>query len=281
MLNLSNISQISQENETSPRIEVAKASICDKPGTKCAAASREFPKITIEVPPVKTLRCNAAAAAQNRSSDDGSDGGCNSLLDPILLSSKSGDLTPFSTKQNHRESDTPHTTHINDDNQKDNPPLLPGDKAEMSRFCEESTKTSRIQIKVNLPIVSLQIKSKHLYETLYNRINSDLLMWEAAAPVSDSTNFASSPLPDSGLLNAGMCESLYIPYSMAKSGINLDSNSESEQDSDSTYYSVYDKSNIFNKQQPVVSSTRTNAISFELNIGQGIITMYSPVRVSN
>lgn len=253
----------------------------DKVATKYTAASTEFPKITIEVPPVKTLRCNAAAAAQNRSSDDGSDGGCNSLLDPILLANKPGDLTPFSTKQNHRESDTPHTTHINDDNHKDNPPLLPGDKTEMLRFCEESTKTSRIQIKVILPIVSVQVKSKHLYETLYNRIISDLLMWEAAATLPDTTNFTSSPLPDSELLNAGMSDSLYIPYSMAKSGINLDSNSESEQDSDSTYHSMYDRSNIFNKQQPVVSSTRTNAVSFELNIGQGMITMYSPVRVRN
>lgn len=264
---------------------MAKASLCDRPATKYTAASREFPKITIQVPPVKTLRCNAAAAAQNRSSDDGSDGGCNSLLDTILLSNKPGDLTPFSTKQNHRESDTPHTTHINDDHHKENPPLLPGDKIEMSRFCEESTKTSRIQIQVVLPIVSVQVKSKHLYETLYNRINSDLLMWEAAAPVPDSTNLASSPLPESELLNAGMYESLYIPYSMAKSGINLDSNSESEQDSDSTYYSVYNKSTMFNKPQPVVSSrvssTRTNAVSFELTIGQGMITMYSPVRVSN
>lgn len=60
--------------------------------------------------------------------------------------------------------------------------IIPGDKKEIDMFMERATDSAKIQIEVYLPIVSLQLESKHLYEVLYNRINSDLLLWVPSAP---------------------------------------------------------------------------------------------------
>lgn len=147
-------------------------------------------------------------------------------------------------------------------------------------------------------------RSKHLYETLYNRINSDLLMWEPAAPMPDTVNEPLSPVPD--LRNVGMFESIHVPYSLAKSGINLgklvrksiykkfvlihfpiltDSNSESELESDSTYHSVYEQQRSSFKRSTTTAAAamttatqRCSALSLELCIGQGLLVMLTPVR---
>lgn len=38
-----------------------------------------------------------------------------------------------------------------------------------------------MRIDIVLPTVSMQLNSKHLFETIYNRINNDLLLWESSA----------------------------------------------------------------------------------------------------
>lgn len=124
-------------------------------------------------------------------------------------------------------------------------------------------------------------RSKHLYEIIYNRINCDLLLWEPCAP-------AAAPTPQinkmsNSLLNAGMMDSLYVPYTMCKSGINYDSSSsaasESESDND-IYYSISDKQS----KKPIVQVSppvdNSSTLAFQLNIGQGILTTYAPVRDS-
>lgn len=126
-------------------------------------------------------------------------------------------------------------------------------------------------------------RSKHMYEILYNRINSDLLMWEASAPSYTAlpkrvTHMATS------LVTAGMNESLYVPFSMCKSGINYESSSsttasESESDND-IYYSITADQQC--KKSLVASAKKTlnSSLAFRLQLGQAIITTYSPVRVS-
>lgn len=52
----------------------------------------------------------------------------------------------------------------------------------MTEFIEEGTRNSRIQIEIGLPCASVQIPSKYLYELIYNRFNTDLLLWESSAP---------------------------------------------------------------------------------------------------
>lgn len=60
--------------------------------------------------------------------------------------------------------------------------IIPGNREEMLEFIDEGIRSSRIQIEINFPCVSVQIPSKHLYELLYNRFNTDLFLWKPSAP---------------------------------------------------------------------------------------------------
>lgn len=88
---------------------------------------------------------------QCRSSDD-SDGGNGHESIGITIPKEK---TPFSSKRVCRESDTPHPKQSPDDTEI---MLMPGDKTEMDNFCEDAMKSSKIQIKVSLPVISLQLK---------------------------------------------------------------------------------------------------------------------------
>lgn len=111
---------------------------------------------------------------KQQQSDDSSDGGLHSDIGFQIPKQK--DPTPFSSKQVWRESDTPHSksstehiytaassagtatsssAHNTSDDQK---LLMPGDIAEMSKFCDDAQNSSKLQVNVTLPIVSLQLK---------------------------------------------------------------------------------------------------------------------------
>lgn len=209
-------------------------------------------------------------------------------MESILAYSEARVFTPFSGKRVLRQSDTPHkrsasaaaapTSPTPSDSDADT--LLPGDKAEIKAFCDTATRASRIQIKVSIPVVSLQIRSKLLMETLYNRINSDLLLWEPMQVPDDTSRAGASS--ENPLMNVGMMDSMYAPYSMAKSTIHYDSNSESEEaePADSMFFSMYDNRKTPPKPSAATDLERTCALSFKLNIGNGTMTMYSPVRDS-
>ncbi|XP_053671919.1 autophagy-related protein 2 homolog A [Anopheles nili] len=230
--------------------------------------------------------------------------------------------TPFSAKRVCRESDTPHSktsaTGIPDTGET---LTLPGDTDEMNAFCSCAMKRAKLQIRLDLPVVSLQLKSKHLYEIIYNRISTDLLLWEPSAP--SATAAAESQMnaqqtakvsfrePEISLAGMGMMDSIYMPYTMCQSGIQLDSsssatNSESESDSDGIFYSVYDRtrtgttgagggvsgggrkgsshnhrsSSHGGKLGLTAAGTDrdANSIAFRVNIGHGVLTMFAPVR---
>lgn len=60
--------------------------------------------------------------------------------------------------------------------------IIPGDKHEIEEFIQSSSSCCRTKVEIFLPTLSLHLKSKHIYELIYNRINSDLLLWEPSAP---------------------------------------------------------------------------------------------------
>lgn len=74
-------------------------------------------------------------------------------------------------------------------------------------------------------------RSKHLYEVIYNRISTDLLLWEPSAPSAtaaaeaqlnaQSTARVSFREPEINLTGMGMMDSIYMPYTMCQSGIQL------------------------------------------------------------
>lgn len=67
--------------------------------------------------------------------------------------------------------------------------IIPGDKQEINEFMDITTRNCRFQLQVSLPVVSMQLANKHVYEVLYNRINSDLLLWEPSAPKPKQPSF--------------------------------------------------------------------------------------------
>ncbi|GJQ70529.1 Atg2, partial [Trypoxylus dichotomus] len=86
---------------------------------------------------------------------------------------------PFSAKRVIHQSDTPHVKSHHDDTEE---LIIPGDKDEINDFMEVTTQNCRFHLLTTLPIVSMQLVNKHIYEVIYNRINSDLLLWEPSAP---------------------------------------------------------------------------------------------------
>lgn len=57
-----------------------------------------------------------------------------------------------------------------------------------------------------------------MYEVIYNRIISNLLLWTPSAPVT--TPKVQPPSVDASVLqNVGMSDSVFMPFSMAKSNI--------------------------------------------------------------
>lgn len=309
----------------SDSVHIGKAVMTDNPRV-------EYPRIVIEIPSEAAMQklqetnTNPEPNPQKRSmACEESDSDPTSGESIGVTTGRSKEDTPFSAKRVCRESDTPHMKASADD-----PEMLtlPGDTEELNAFCSAAMKLSKLQIRIDLPVVSLQLKSKHLYEVIYNRISTDLLLWEPTAPAATAAAEASANIsasrvafqePPINLANMGMMDSIYAPFTMCQSAIQLDSsssatNSESESDSDGIFYSVYDRScrrspgeasgsggggigagdqrkqhhaahrhhggTRRHQQQHRKASfvDRSNAISFQLNIGKGMLTMFAPVR---
>uniref|UniRef100_A0A8C3T518 Autophagy related 2A n=1 Tax=Chelydra serpentina TaxID=8475 RepID=A0A8C3T518_CHESE len=101
--------------------------------------------------------------------------------------------------------------------------VIPGDPEEMADFQAKTVAASQYALEVTLPSVHIFLPSKEVYESIYNRINNDLLMWEPASPLLCSSRHP--PPPKYWQDNFKMC----------KSAFKLDSDSEDE---DSHFYSV-------------------------------------------
>ncbi|XP_057584173.1 autophagy-related protein 2 homolog A isoform X3 [Hippopotamus amphibius kiboko] len=106
--------------------------------------------------------------------------------------------------------------------------VIPGDPEEMRNFQSRALALSRCSLEAVLPSAHVFLPSKEVYESLYNRINNDLLMWEPAdllptpAPAARPAGF-----PDaSGFWHDG--------FKMCKSAFKLDSDSDDED----THFSV-------------------------------------------
>lgn len=103
-------------------------------------------------------------------------------------------------------------------------------------------------------------------------------MWESSVPKPKPPEVAMTlKKPPDSLLNAGMMDSIYAPFAMCKDKINFESgssatNSESEGENDGAFYKK--------KVSQVYKKDYSNAVSFELRVGQGLVTIFSPVRNS-
>ncbi|XP_058925184.1 autophagy-related protein 2 homolog A isoform X1 [Kogia breviceps] len=106
--------------------------------------------------------------------------------------------------------------------------VIPGDPEEMRAFQSRALALSRCSLEVVLPGAHIFLPSKEVYESLYNRINNDLLMWEPADLLPTPTpGTCPTRLPDaSGFWHDS--------FKMCKSAFKLDSDSDDED----THFSV-------------------------------------------
>ncbi|KAF5283909.1 hypothetical protein FQA39_LY04729 [Lamprigera yunnana] len=193
------------------------------------------------------------------------------------LDSRSDERGPFSAKRIVHESDTPHYKPQQEDTEE---LVIPGDKQEMSDFIELTTENAKIQFEILLPSVSMQFISKHIYELIYNRLNNDLLLWEPSSP---------KPKPQTvdniytGFV-APITSDTHELFSMCRSGIRFDSDTESDEDDvdpemSGIFYSTYDRTKQLQKQQFKANEPkRQSYLVLNLHISNGLLCMNVPVR---
>ncbi|XP_050353796.1 autophagy-related protein 2 homolog A [Nymphalis io] len=177
--------------------------------------------------------------------------------------------SPFSGKKMAHQS---ISKHENNQPGQEEEIIVPGTDEEMAEFTNSSVEHSAIHLDFNLPILSLQLESKQLYEIIYNRINSDLLLWEPQVVEP----FDISP---------HMCAPIYPAFGLCK-GMGYDSDSESStSEEENLYYSTYDnklRKGIGNtKPLPENNESETHNFCLTLKVGKGLMTIYAPVRDSN
>ncbi|XP_037956483.1 autophagy-related protein 2 homolog B isoform X2 [Teleopsis dalmanni] len=179
---------------------------------------------------------------------------------------------PFSSKRSCRQSDTRHSKR---DKTETETILLPGDPQEINNFRVSAMKTSKLQIKINLPIVHVLFKSKELYELIYNRLNTDLLMWEPSSSVNSSE------------LNENKMDSLNIPMSKVQyesiTNYDEDISSESENSDkynpfESIYFSFNENAKTSHIQEKKIESSKC---AIDILVKEGTLVFLLPVRDSN
>ncbi|XP_022818068.1 autophagy-related protein 2 homolog A isoform X1 [Spodoptera litura] len=175
--------------------------------------------------------------------------------------------SPFSGKKMVHQS---FTKHEDEEKAQEEEMIVPGNEDEMAEFTSNSIDLSAIHLDFILPILSLQLESKQLYEIIYNRINSDLLLWEP----QPAEQYDINPLqyPD---LTPGF-------GAFKTAGHDSDTESTSSEEETNLYYSTYD-----NKLRKGIGHSRpheeteTHNFCLTLKVGKGVLTMYTPVRDSN
>lgn len=167
---------------------------------------------------------------------------------------------------------------------------IPASRKEVLQFIENTVKNVQYNIEVHLPNVQLILPSKHIYEVIYNRLVSDLLLWEPSAPKPASHGTRNMGAAQGGLDLASvfMNESIYqstTQFTMCSSA-NVESDSDDE--GNSQYFSIYEhKARQRGKQYPQQQqqqqpqepdSRMQTMVAFKLVLGRGVASVHTPYR---
>lgn len=194
---------------------------------------------------------------------------------------------PFSSKRNCRQSSTSSYPKA-DSSDFTETILLPGEPHEMNDFCTKSMSASVIGVRINFPELSLFLESKQLFEIIYNRLNSDLFMWEPSSPY-----LTTSPLKDKQFMSMqsfGLMDSVYI--SAVSQNNPFDSMYEPRQKSQKSKNVIFgthvydnDTDDVEDEGMPTndCSTTRakksqTHNCSVEIKVGHASASLFVPVR---
>ncbi|XP_075223558.1 autophagy-related 2 [Lycorma delicatula] len=192
------------------------------------------------------------------------------MMQSIVMETPQKEPSPFSAKKIVHESDTPHSVECEGEKL-----IIPGDKNEMSEFINVASQNTRIQVDVNLPCLAVHFPSKHLYEVIYNRVNSDLLLWESSAPKQRSSQSE---------MNSSAGVGSFYPdahFSTCKPGTQYDEDeddvgSDSESNG-SAYYRTWEPYKQ-KRQQPILQYKGQSKFAITVNVGQGRLNSCTSVR---
>uniref|UniRef100_A0A1A8BFY2 Autophagy related 2A n=1 Tax=Nothobranchius kadleci TaxID=1051664 RepID=A0A1A8BFY2_NOTKA len=95
--------------------------------------------------------------------------------------------------------------------------VIPADQEEMLQFQEQCVARCQCAVDISLPLAYVLLPSKQAFQSIYNRINNDLLMWEPPPPPPPS---AHSP---------EQSRQSHDEFQLCKSAFRLDSDSEEDE----------------------------------------------------
>ncbi|XP_038074084.1 autophagy-related protein 2 homolog A-like [Patiria miniata] len=156
--------------------------------------------------------------------------------------------------------------------------VMPGDQEEMREFSEKAISSARIVVELVVPSVNIMLPGKDFVELLYNRFGYDVLLWQPAAPTPRDCNdgYASVGLPRldlaGHLAGAGMQER----FTMCQSGLYVDSDSDTEEDSGGFYSALRQKST-----HQTQTGNSQSFLALSLTINHGKLTMCTPLKESS
>ncbi|XP_077183581.1 autophagy-related protein 2 homolog A [Paroedura picta] len=143
--------------------------------------------------------------------------------------------------------------------------VIPGDPEEMAEFQAQTMAASQYALEVTFPTAHIFLPSKEFYESIYNRINNDLLMWEPYSPPPSP----SGPLGGHVTSTAAEASPRWQEnFKMCKSAFKLDSDSEDE---DSHFYSS-DEAATQRKMGEQRNPFLQSCVSVVLRVGKGRVT---------
>lgn len=131
--------------------------------------------------------------------------------------------------------------------------VIPADQEEMLQFQEQCVAQSQCAVDISLPLAYILLPSKQAFQSIYNRINNDLLMWEPPPPPPPS---AHSPDPS---------RRPHDEFQLCKSAFRLDSDSEEDEP---PFYLASDSSGRMQQSAPLPSHN-LSLLSLTVIIGKG------------
>ncbi|CAH1792670.1 unnamed protein product [Owenia fusiformis] len=161
--------------------------------------------------------------------------------------------------------------------------VIPGDKKEIQEFVEKSISNTLMTIDITLPNVNAVFPTKAFYELLYNRINNDLLMWEALAPsplTSQGSNMHMQPPWGLDLATQLMSQDAHRDrFIMCRSALQYESSSDSES-SDEHGYTIMDQKQKQQRKRRAERRQQQSKLCVSVAIAKGKLTCCSPLKDS-